>query len=173
MALSLGSRRAGVTRHRFLWGPDFPREYWMLRTSAFCLAPSHLIAPLRHSPHRHRMQYPAAIRPSGACSIEISAFRVQSSVGIEPSHRRARNWGSRSGGQQALSNNTTFPPHPAAAKCFALKPTQHLPQGEGKKWIFERGLKEKKNLRLAPQEATRLSEPASLAAVVRAKGGEG
>ena len=26
VALSLGFRRAGVTRHRFLWSPDFPRD---------------------------------------------------------------------------------------------------------------------------------------------------
>jgi hypothetical protein len=26
VALSLGSRQAGITRHRFLWSPDFPRD---------------------------------------------------------------------------------------------------------------------------------------------------
>lgn len=35
VALSLGLRQAGVTRHRFLWSPDFPRDEYKAASEAF------------------------------------------------------------------------------------------------------------------------------------------
>src|SRR3546814_12268967 len=67
VALSVGSRRPGVTWHRALWSPDFPRHPFGCRD---CLADS-AKALVSRSPARHRrtvaVQRPAWTPIRGGC----------------------------------------------------------------------------------------------------------